>query len=262
MTTSSPPLTDGKKKAVPLRRLPRVLFGARWWWVTLLVIAGVAVLSRLGMWQLDRLSQRRAQNAETVEQLSAPPLLLTGDGLPAAPEELQDRPASVSGNFDFEHQIVLSQQSWNGAPGVHLVTPLLIDGSEKAILVDRGWIPAQDAESGNLAQFDEPDEETIRGAIQASQILSGDRRSAPDALTQQWYRIDIEAIQDQIPYELLPIYLLQAPEGEAQQELPYRSEPEIDLSEGPHLAYAIQWFLFALILIAGYMRYVSLHSAP
>ena len=40
----------------------KMLVGRRWWWVTLLAIAGVAVLIRLGFWQLDRLEQRRAYN--------------------------------------------------------------------------------------------------------------------------------------------------------------------------------------------------------
>lgn len=260
MTTSSPPVANKKKKPIPLRRLPRALFGARWWWVTLLVIVGVAVLARLGIWQLDRLAQRRAQNAEILEQLTAPPLVLTGGALPVKPEELHDRPASVSGQYDYSRQIVLTQQSWNGAPGVHLVTPLVIDGSDVAVLVDRGWIPALEAEAGNLALYDEPDDEIISGALQKSQTLPGERQSASGAPTQQWYRIDVEAIQGQMPYELLPVYLLQAPEGDVQQDPPYRSEPEIDLSEGSHLAYAIQWFLFALILAVGYLRYVSLHS--
>jgi surfeit locus 1 family protein len=260
MPTSPPLAKDGKTKPVPLERLPRSLFGRRWWWVTLLVIVGMAVLARLGVWQLDRLAQRRAQNAQILEQLTAPPLVLTDYALPANLEELHDRPARVSGRFDYSQQIVLTQQSWNGAPGVHLVTPLVIDGSDVAILVDRGWIPALEAEAESLARYNEPDDGVIGGAIQRSQTLPGNRQPASQAPTQQWYRIDIEAIQEQMSHELLPVYLRQAPEGDGQQDLPYRSEPEIDLSEGPHLAYAIQWFLFALILAAGYLRYVSLHS--
>jgi surfeit locus 1 family protein len=69
--------------------------------------------------------------------------------------------------------------------------------------------------------------------------------------------VDIPAIQAQVPYELLPVYLLQVPpEGNATQ-LPYRAEPEVDLSDGPHLGYAIQWFIFSLILGIIYVRYVN-----
>ena len=58
-------------------------------------------------------------------------------------------------------------------------------------------------------------------------------------------------LRAQMPYELLPFYILQAPTGN--EAPPFRQKPEIDLSEGPHLSYAIQWFLFTLILGGGYL---------
>jgi surfeit locus 1 family protein len=71
-----------------------------------------------------------------------------------------------------------------------------------------------------------------------------------------WYRMDIEAIQAQMPYKLLPVYVKQAPE-EGNQQLPLRAEREVDLSEGPHLGYAIQWFLFSTILGVMYIALVN-----
>lgn len=252
--------TDAKPASVPLSQLPRLLVGRRWWWTTLLVIAAAGVMVRLGIWQLDRLQQRKAQNALLAEQLAAAPLQLTGNSLEFEPGELKDRPAQARGLFDFSQQLVLTQQSWFGAPGVHLITPLLIEGSEKALLVDRGWIPSADAEAGDLDQFNEPNPQTVSGAIQPSQTLSGGRQTLRDSPQQEWYRVDIEAIQDQMPYELLPVFLLQAPPDNPQEQLPYRTEPDIDLSDGPHLGYAIQWFLFATVLVLGYARYVAVHS--
>ena len=71
----------------------------------------------------------------------------------------------------------------------------------------------------------------------------------------EWYRVDVAAIEQQMPYELLPFYILQAPEGNG--ELPFRSEPQIDLSESSHLGYAFQWFIFSLGLGIGYVLYVG-----
>ena len=49
---------------------------------------------------------------------------------------------------------------------------------------------------------------------------------------------------------LLPVYIQEAPEP-AWQGPPYRSQPTLDLTEGPHMGYAIQWFTFAgLLLVA------------
>ncbi len=55
----------------------KTLFGRKWWWVTLLVLALMALLARLGVWQFDRLDQRRAENVVLAAALNAPPMLLT-----------------------------------------------------------------------------------------------------------------------------------------------------------------------------------------
>jgi len=55
------------------------------------------------------------------------------------------------------------------------------------------------------------------------------------------------------------VYIQQAPDS-AWTEMPYRSEPNLTLSEGPHLGYAVQWFSFALILLVGYPIYVRRES--
>ncbi len=260
--TTTPPDTKKEQKppAVPLSRMPRTLISRRWWWATLLVVAGVLVMGRLGIWQLDRLEQRKAQNSVYLTQVSAAPLSLTGSDLPGAPAELVDRHATVQGHYDFSQQLVLVQQSYLGRPGANLVTPLVIDGSQSAVLINRGWIPAAAVESGQLDAYDQPALQEVRGVIQLSQTLDRGRETIVDGPQQQWYRIDIAAIQEQMPYDLLPIYLAESPPAGFQEELPYRIEQEIDLSEGPHLGYAAQWFLFSAILGFGYLRFVSTHT--
>lgn len=246
---------------VPIWDLPRTFISRRWWWVTLLVLALIAVFARLGVWQLSRLEERRAQNAAYLAQISQSPVALDASYLTANMDELVDRSAIVQGQYDHDEQIILTQQSWLGRPGAHLVTPLVLADGTTAVLVDRGWIPAADVTAGDFGQFDEAGQLSVVGAIQPSQTLSGDRQTEPTGPQTQWYRIDVEAIQGQMPYGLLPFYLLQTPLEGVQETLPYRVAAEIDLSEGPHLGYAIQWFLFAAVLGIGYARFVSTHDA-
>jgi surfeit locus 1 family protein len=78
----------------------------------------------------------------------------------------------------------------------------------------------------------------------------------------EWYRIDIEAIESMTDYDLLPVYLLERPTEGNGAILPLRTESELDLSEGSHLGYAIQWFLFSLILGIAYVGYVRGHDRP
>lgn len=257
ITDSQTTSTQTRSKAIPLSELPRTLFSQRWWWTTLLVIAGMIVLFRLGIWQLDRLQQRRARNAEYVQQISAPPIRLTGADLPEDPAKLRDRQVEAQGTYDYSEQLILVQQNWQGRPGAHLVTPLLLEGGDVAVLVDRGWVPSAEVEVGDLAQFDEPGMQTISGAIQLSQTLSGGRETIVEGKQQEWYRIDVEAIQKQMPYQLLPFYVLASPEEGTIEQLPYRIPNEVDLSDGPHLFYAIQWFTFTLLLGVGYLYFVK-----
>jgi surfeit locus 1 family protein len=216
----------------------------------------MAFLARLGIWQLDRRDQRRAANAELSAQLAQPPLLLDDAPLPAEPAALRDRLATARGRFDYERQIALTDQSWRGQPGFHLLAPLVLADGRTAVLVDRGWLPLDEEDPARWAAFDEPGLAVITGTMQLTQpprVATADEESGP---RQAWYRVDIKAIGRQMPYELLAVYLRQSPAGGG-DSLPYREAPAVDLSEGPHLGYAIQWFLFAAILGVGYIGYVA-----
>jgi surfeit locus 1 family protein len=68
--------------------------------------------------------------------------------------------------------------------------------------------------------------------------------------------IALDGIATHLPYDLLPVYLIQAPDVE-QDSPPNRAIPQIEISEGPHLSYAIQWFTFATILLLGYPFFVN-----
>jgi surfeit locus 1 family protein len=243
-------------------RLLAELFSRQWWWVTLLILAAMMVLARLGFWQLDRLQQRRAANAVLSATLAASPLDLSGSKTLTYSTGLKNRQAMATGAYDFDRQIILIVQNWQGRAGVHLITPLVFADGETAVLVDRGWIPEADNNPAGYAKYDVPGPVTIEGFVALSQALPGGSETAPlqsggsetTPLQKDWYRVDVAAIGRQMPYDLLPFFVLQAAEDNSQ--LPFRTDPEIDLSEGSHLGYAFQWFVFSLGLGIGYGLYV------
>jgi surfeit locus 1 family protein len=247
----------------------RALFSRRYILITLLVIAAMAVMTRLGIWQLERREQRIARNADLAAKLEAPPISLNAAAAAAAwplPEDrtaVRNLPAEVAGQYDFDRQLLLVQQNYRDMPGAHLVVPLVLSDTDQAVLVDRGWVPFDDVQSGRWREYDDQrGPVTISGRVQPPQILFGQagEQAQTDATAAQpeteWYRIDIEAIQGQMPYTLLPVYLLEAPGPEGNMALPYRIEPEVDLSEGPHLGYAMQWFAFAIVAGVVYLAAV------
>ncbi len=238
------------------------LFSRRWWWATLLAIAGVAVLVRLGFWQLDRLDQRRAYNARVQEQLDSPPLALTAESIHADLFSLEYRTVTVTGQYDFDYQVSLRNQGWRDLLGVHLLTPLRITDTDMAVIVDRGWIPMENADPANWPQFDEPGEVTVLGTLrrpQESPQLGGvaDPTLAPgETGLDAWSLVNLARIEEQIPYPILDVYIQQAAEP-VRIEYPYRNPFDLELTEGNHLSYALQWFSFASILAIGYPVFVN-----
>ncbi len=223
------------------------------------MLLAVIVLVNLGLWQLRRLEQRRALNREIVAGLDQPPAELTGE--PVDPDNLHRRRVSVTGTFDNENSIVLRGRSLGGQQGVEMVTPLLISGSDQAVLVNRGWIPLAQSDPEARRIYDASGEVTIEGIAYRAQIRP-DSYFAPTDPTPGpgqdrldiWFRVDIPRIQQQVDTPLLPIFVAQAPGPDAEnppipQEIP---EP----TEGSHLGYAIQWFTFAVILIGTYSAFM------
>jgi len=225
-------------------------------WIAFVAL-GAATMIALGFWQLGRLDEKRALNAQIQSRQSQPPLTLTGEELDTA--DLEYRTVTVTGTFDFSQEIVLRNRAKSNIAGVHLLTPLRIEGSEVAVIVDRGWIPYEAAAPEVRAAYASPTGVaiTLTGLARLSQsrpsfLAPADPLLSPDLpRVDQWFWVNIPQIQQQIPYPLLPFFVEQSA-GPDPTAIPAAGS-EIELSEGPHLSYAIQWFAFAAILVIGSM---------
>lgn len=230
----------------------------RWLIATLTVLAVCALFLRLASWQFQRLADRRAANAQLLARLEQPPLALGGGELDV--EAVVLRRATARGVYDYGQELLLRNRSYNELPGVHVIVPLRIAGSGAAVLVDRGWLPYEISSMEQRAGYQvRPEgEATVTGILRRTMVRSstfspedpplGPERPRLDA----WHRIDIPRIQEQIPYPLLPVYLEELPQAAGGTRSFPRPAPEITLSEGRHLIYAIQWIAFAVVLAGGY----------
>ncbi len=241
--------------------LVKQFFKRRWFLTTLLVVAALGVLTRLGFWQLDRLSQRREFISKVVFQMEEQPLDITEEHIEKNLTGMEYRHAIVEGEFDHSNQVILINQVYQGKYGAHLLTPLHIQGSDQVILIDRGWIPAKEALSGSWSQYDEPGLVKISGMIRLPQSKPDfgslkDPTPAPGGERMKtWNLANLDQMSRQLPYPILDVYLQASPDP-SWTRLPYRTEPELDLTEGSHLSYALQWFSFAAILAVGYPLYL------
>lgn len=229
-------------------------FQRRWLFATLLVLAGTALCIRLGIWQLDRLEQRRAFNQQ-FESMRAMPALDLNQEAPEDLPQMEWRSVNVRGEYDFANQVALRNQ-YNGSEyGYHLLTPIRFEGG--AVLVDRGWIPADgNSTSGDWQKYNQPGVVDLTGQIRLGQsrpAIGGVADVLPEdgSRLEVWSNADVEQIASQLPYPVLPVYVQPDVDGDdADPPIPY--QPAIELTEGPHFGYALQWFTFATILFVGY----------
>ena len=237
------------------------MFSLQWLLATVLVLLGTAVCIRLGIWQLDRLKQRRVFNAQVMSMHAASTLDLD-QGVPTDIDTMEWRAVTVTGQYDFDDQVGLRNQYNDNTDdyGYHLITPLLFDGG--SVLVDRGWIPADgNSTPADWHQYDQTGQVTVTGQLrleQAKPIFGGvaDPQLAPgQTRLDLWNNLDVERISKQIPFPILRVFI-QPNVDPNDQSLPVPSQPELDLTEGPHFGYAMQWFSFAAILFIGYPFYL------
>lgn len=228
-------------------------------WVVghVLVVALVAAFVSLGLWQLDRLDDRRERNAaiRARAQVPAAPVhevVPDGAGLDDV-EELRYRRVSLTGTYDTEGEVFVRPRSLGGVSGWHVVTPLVLDDG-RAVLVTRGFAPfAAELDVARRAVAPPPGRVTVTGLAFPTQERQGIGPTDPEAGTlEELARVDVGRVQQQYRLELLPVFVqLEAQDPPQAASLP-QLLPTPTTDEGPHLSYAVQWFLFAAVGVVGW----------
>ena len=174
--------------------------------MTLIVTTGCI---GLGWWQLGRLAERRAANRVVAEALSLPRVNLNE----SRPAQLEQRRVIAAGRYDHTRTIVLRGRPYRGTPGVRVVTPLQLTGSDTAILVDRGFVPSADAVTVDLSALASPDSVTIVGPALPLPRKPDAARVVTYNGTTTWHLLELGAVENILPYPILPVWILQAPDS-------------------------------------------------
>lgn len=230
-------------------------FAARPKWIAGHVLAVVAVVGfvNLGFWQLRRHDERAAVNHTIDERMSsgAADLLELVAAVGESPELLEFRRVSATGSYVTEQEVLWQARTRDGRSGHDVLTPLQVGG--RAVMVDRGWVPI-DATGPPVAEAAPARGEVeIVGVIRPGQERSGLGPIDPDTGDlERVSRVDIPKLQRQVDLELYPFYiLLEADDPPPRSGLPLVQPIPVSES-GPHLGYAVQWFVFAAIAAVGY----------
>ncbi len=209
----------------------------------------VAILTGLGVWQLQRLQWKEGLIATVSAHMTAPPVSLN-EAMQMSPDDVQYRRVALTGSFDNGRESYIFTTNAGGEPAYHVLTPLVTDDG-KVMMVDRGEIPAEKLS---------PNTRTPVGGL--THIVGvwrvpdapGWFTPKPDPARHIWYARDLMGIAAARRLRLAAPVVIEADASPNPGGWPKGGQTVVDFPNN-HLQYAITWFGLAAGLIGVYAAY-------
>jgi surfeit locus 1 family protein len=207
------------------------------------------VLFALGTWQTRRYAEKKEAQEHIAAVASEPEIPLSALD---SPEASPYRRVRAEGRFLYPDTLYLYTGPLvpNGEPGYDALTPLLLSGTDKAVIVNRGWVPQRLRD----AKREEPADggETSISAVVLPQEKPGYFTPDNDAVRNIWFWADVPGMARHVKRGLAPYMLMRTDRGEG-SEYPVPRDPS-PRKHIPHLQYAFTWYSLLLILAVIYIR--------
>ncbi|MGW3143460.1 SURF1 family cytochrome oxidase biogenesis protein [Streptomyces sp. NPDC001177] len=227
----------------------RFLLTRQWVILTLVAIALIPTMIRLGFWQEHRYQERSARNQLVSDALNAKPVSVEKLTSPRHTVTSGERYHTVTakGRFDTDREVVVRRRTNSDDEiGYHVLTPfVLTDG--KVLLVNRGWIPANGRSQTAFPEIPAPPrgELTVTGRLMPDETTAAsgikDLKGLPD---RQIMLINSEQEARRLGAQVLGGYIAQTapePKGDTPELIGRPGKEDAPLN----YAYMIQWWLFA-----------------
>ena len=208
-----------------------------------LIIATIAFLVSLGLWQLDRADQKRSIEAAIVKANTGP-VELIANGRELLDKEYYD--VRLQGNYLSDKQFIYDNQIVDQVSGYYVLTPFILTDQLGVILVNRGFIP-WNGQRERLADI-AVDSVSREIKVQVSSPIKRMELKATDVSRQfpvLIQAIDFDVLEEVSKLKFVKVVGLLDPsssDGYVRKWEPYTGSIE------KHIGYAIQWFLMALVL--------------
>ena len=242
-TARSREFTAGDGTVDPMKPFLR----GRWLVGHVLVLVLAALFVRLGSWQVSRYGEKRDRRDLANARLHEPPADLTEIDV----DDAVFRVVRITGEYDPFRQVEVRNRTQSGTAGVWVLSLLHTD-DDAQVVVNRGFVSNRERvgapPSGPV---------TVTGILQPSQHRGSFGPKDPETGTLSVLnRVDLPRLDQQIPDAVYPLWVQLTtqriddtqPAGVAPPQL----LPPPDLNLGPHLGYAGQWFIFALVGLIGW----------
>lgn len=227
------------------------------WWGIALFLLGAAILCSLGMWQIERAHSKERLVAQQQAAREAGTTALAPASAPASGDAhnadlVYNRHYVVSGRFQSERQILLSDQLNGTRTGYRIWTPLLLDTGVR-VMVDRGWVARPPAGTQRLPNPQAPDQRVrVTGFWVRFPQPALNWGASSDCSDRSWPRLlsypDAATVRCQYHAPLSNGLLLLDPENPHGFVRNWKDAQDVvGLPPFAHYAYASQWFLMAIV---------------
>lgn len=235
-----------------------LLTSPRWLAGLAVAVAFALVCVWLAQWQLDRRVARADRNATVLENYDSEPVAvgpLLADGRISAEEEWT--PVRLAGSYVPEQTVLVRNRPREGVNGYLVVVPLALEPPAQpgAVWVVRGWVPAgSSAEGPDAVPAPPPGTVEVVARLRAAEPAS--TRTSPQGQAQ---RLD-EALLGSAGVTVDGAFGVVATETPAAAD-GLAPVPRPDTDPGPHLAYGVQWYLFAVAGLVIWWVLLRRHAA-
>jgi cytochrome oxidase assembly protein ShyY1 len=227
----------------------RLAVTPRWWGILGFTVAFAVVCVGLGQWQFDRRAQAQAAIALLDGNYDQPATELTTLITDSAEYDATEkwRTVRVTGEYLASDIVYVRTRSGLGGIGFEQLAPLKTATGE-VFVVNRGWVPAN---GDNSAPAETPSVPSVPVTVTVRLIPGEQEIAGRDAPAGQIATIHLETIEERVDAEVYRgWYGRLATESPATKSGATWDKPVLD--EGPHLSYALQWYVFALMGFYGY----------
>lgn len=227
----------------------RKLLSPRWILIHVGAVSLIFFMFNLGVWQLNRLEDKKDFNS-VLRAHTSTPIQSLDQAVPTKWDKASNEwiRVSITGTYDSSKAVTIINRSQDGSAGYNSAVPFT-STSNRTILVNRGFVPlvmsTPAAPTGRIE---------INGYLRASQSRSAlGPIDSTDASNTEFQRFDVPLISTHVGGTLEPMFLQLIQEKPAPASQWPAKVPLPPLDEGTHLSYAFQWFFFCLVALAAWI---------
>jgi surfeit locus 1 family protein len=216
--------------------------------VLLAALASIGLAARLGFWQLDRAAQKLALQATLDARAGEPALAAPGLARRAGEVPAQSfRRVRMTGRWIAERTVFLDNRWMDGKVGFFVVTPLALEASREAVLVQRGWVARNfDSRTVLPALATAPGRVEVEGEVALAPSRMYELGAAASGPIRQ--NVDPVSFAREAGLDLLPLAVIESATSTNSHDGLERHWPPPATDVQKHYGYAFQWFAIGTVI--------------